>query len=130
MFEKNKVFCLACKSKTLGSYAIKAGAKVYVGFDAVPFSLNGNMIGKRAFRQIKFELRSAVYDSLLSAIENNYSFNQLSRYLKLRINKKRIDLMLNKEKKGKERRIKIARILGSIKNGITLFGDGEIRVND
>ncbi|MCP4350317.1 MAG: hypothetical protein GY795_32995 [Desulfobacterales bacterium] len=123
----NKIFCLACLSKSLGRAAIEQGAIVYLGFDEVQFSVSP-ILEKRVKALSKYELRTVLFESLTYSFKNNITFNQFSNYLKLRINKRRNELMLDKKHKGRKARVEVAKTLGRIKSGITLFGDGNTKL--
>ena len=129
IFKGKKVFCLACFSKDLGPDAISAGAKVYIGFGDIPFYLTDNFKEERVEAEVKTKLAKIIYQSLCIAIDENYSFNKLSTTLQLIINKERFNL-LSDTSPGRKFRVEIAKVLSRIKNGITMYGDGNLKLMD
>ncbi|CAA0214058.1 hypothetical protein [Tenacibaculum maritimum] len=131
-----KVFCLSCNSDTLGKLAIESGVKVFIGFSTIDFDNRDELIPNQNPRsyviaKTKYSLRKAVYQSIIFAIENNVSFYQLNQLLKINLNKEMDNLILNnKNKEGYLYYKTAADCLLTIKEGITLFGNGDIKLLD
>lgn len=129
VFLGKKIFCLACFSKDLGPSAMAAGAKVYLGFGDIPFYVTDNFKEERVEAAVKTKLGAIIFQTLSTSIDQNYSFNELSILLRLLIDKERFRL-LNDKSPGLKLRIEISKVLSRIKNGITMFGDGNLRLLD
>lgn len=127
LFKAKLVFCLACNSRELGSYAIESGAHVYIGFGDIPFYLTDNFKEDKIGAAVKNELSKIVFNSLRFAIENDYSFNQLSNHLMLLFDRRIFQLLMDKTS-GTAIRKEVAKVLSRIKNGITMFGNGNLKV--
>jgi hypothetical protein len=129
IFEGKKVFCLACNSSDLGKYAIGAGAKVFLGFGDIPFYLRENFKESIIEAGVKRELSLILFESLQLFVFKHWSFNQLSSYLQLLINKRR-SALLNDKSNGVNIRKEISNVLSRVKNGIAMFGNGELKIKD
>ncbi|MGH1335883.1 MAG: hypothetical protein ACRBFS_07120 [Aureispira sp.] len=131
-----KIFCLSCNSDTLGKLAIESGVKVFVGFSTIDFDSRDDLVGNQKPRanvmsKTKYSLRNAVYQSLIYSIENNLTFNQLCSLLKINLNKEMDKLIIdNKGKSGFKYYKTAADCLLTIKEGITIFGNGKIKLLD
>lgn len=131
-----KVFCLSCNSDTLGKLAIESGVKVFIGFSTIDFDSRNELISNQNPRssvicKTKYSLRKAVYQSLVYAIDNNITFYQLCNLLKINLNKEMDNLILNNKNKDGYKYYKTAAdCLLTIKEGITIFGDGNMRLLD
>jgi len=131
-----KVFCLSCNSDTLGNLAIESGVKVFIGFSTIDFDDRNELIANQNPRacviaKTKYSLRTAVYQSIVYALENNITFFELNQLLKINLNKEMDSLILNnKNKKGYKYYKTAADCLLTIKDGITLFGEGNIKMLD
>lgn len=131
-----KVFCLSCNSDSLGNLAIESGVKVFIGFSTIDFDDRNELILNQNPRlsvisKTKYSLRKAVYQALVYAIENNITFYELSYLLKINLNKEMDNLILsNKDKDGFKYYKTAADCLLTIKEGITIFGDGNLRLLD
>jgi hypothetical protein len=125
VFEGKKVFCLACHSRDLGKYAIGAGAEVFLGFGDIPFYIKENWKETTIEAALKKELATLIRICLGIFIEKNFTFNQLASYLELLFDKRRWELLADRSK-GTRIRIEVANILSQIKNGIVMFGNGEL----
>jgi hypothetical protein len=124
VFKGKKVFCLACNSSDLGTYAIDAGAQVFLGFGDVPFFIKEGYKQSVIEAAVKRELSTIIYDCLCLAIDNNLTFNELAKVLCISFNKRRLSL-LSEDRNGRNIRIQVANVLSRIKNGIKVFGDGD-----
>jgi hypothetical protein len=129
VFEGKKIFCLACFSRDLGKYALGAGAKVYLGFGDIPFYIREKYKEEIIEAGVKRELNEILSKSLELFICNNWSFNQLSSYLELSFDKRRSELLSDKSS-GIKIRIEISNVLSRVKNGLTMFGNGELKIRD
>lgn len=127
VFKGKNVFCLACNSRDLGPYAIKSGALVFIGFGDIPFYITENFKEDKIGAAVKRELSAIVSNSLIIAIENNHSFNKLSNHLMLSFDKKIFELLKDKTS-GTKIRKEVARVLSRVKNGITMFGNGNLKI--
>jgi len=127
VFSKNKVFALACFSKDLGPSAIKSGAKVYLGFGDIDFFVTENFKEQIVINIVKENLRKIICNTLCNAIDNDLTFNDLSRNICLSIDITRNNLQKNKEP-GRQARIEASKAFSKIKNGMTMFGDGNLLV--
>lgn len=123
VFNGKKVFCLACFSSALGEYAVKAGAKVFLGFGDIPFFVTENFKEQLVIDQVKNSLRDIIYTQITDCIDHNKSFNQLSLQITVAIGQLQNALLLNKEA-GLKLRTETYKVLSRIKNGITMFGNG------
>lgn len=136
VLQGKKVFCLSCNSDTLGKLAIESGVKVFIGFSTIDFDNRNELTSNQNPRssvivKTKYSLRKAVYQSLVYALEYNITFYELSNLLKINLNKEIDDLILtNKSKDGFKYYKTAADCLLTIKEGITLFGNGKIRLLD
>jgi hypothetical protein len=127
VFKGKNVFCLACNSNDIGSYALKAGARVFLGFDDISFYLNKDFKAEKVSANVKLELEKIVTNGLLIAIEQNLTFNRLAVNLRILFSNRYTELMRNKEK-GKSTRIEVARVLLKIRSGIKVQGNGELKL--
>ncbi len=127
VFKDKKILCLACNSKDLGSYAINAGAQVFLGFGEIPFYLTENFKEQDVINLVKENLRNVMYNSIVNAIDKNHTFNQLSVSISTSIDIAKNNLLLGKARDRKSR-IDANRALSKIKQGITMFGDGTLTV--
>jgi len=133
ILKDKKVFCLACDSNHIGRMAIEAGAKVFLGFDDIhinhhpKFNLHNHVKGHS-----RLLLCTAVFSAMTNSINKNYTFNQFADRLKLLINRNNdVFLSSHKGKKGyKKYYVTSANILQEIKEGIKVWGDGNVRVVD
>ena len=136
IFDSKRVLCVSCDSKTLGEAAIKAGAKVFIGFDTIRFfwpqktdqEVPFTGISRRANASCRYEFRKSLEESVTAAIDNNYTFNQLSTHLQLALQKRVNTKIQEKNTKLKKESLEVAKSLMNIKNGITMFGDGNVLV--
>ena len=131
-----KVFCLSCNSITLGKLAIESGAKVFIGFNTIDFDNREVLMPKENPRhyvisKTKYALRTAVFNSIKLAINENLTFSQIVHILKVNLNKEMDNLILmNKSKSGYKYYKEAANCILIIKEGIRLFGNGNIRILD
>jgi hypothetical protein len=136
ILEGKKVFCLSCNSDTLGKLAIEAGAKVFIGFSTIDFDERNELLPSQNPRQYviaktKFALRESVFNSISLALNKNLSFYQLLHLLKITLNKEMDSLILNNKKNNGFKYYKTAaNCLLTIKEGISLFGNGDLRILD
>lgn len=127
IFQGKKVFCLACYSKDLGPQAMAAGSKVYLGFGDIPFYIKENYKESKIESAVKNNLKEIIGRAIELSITYNWSFNKLSSFIELSIDKRRLDLLFDKSS-GKKIRLEVSNVLSRIKNGLTMFGNGELTV--
>lgn len=131
-----KVFCLSCNSESLGNLAINSGAIVFIGFSTIDFDIRDELIGKQKPRSYvvsksKYSLRNAVYQTLANAMENNLTFHEIHSLLKVNLNKEMDELIItNKKKPGYKYYKSAADCLLTIRQGIRLFGNGNVNFLD
>lgn len=142
LFRGYKIFCLTCNSNDLGHISVSNGAKVFIGFDHVYFDEEmhvrdvnnpdgGIYRGTKVYPISKWELRKAIFSSLTTAIDNNLSFNCFVNYLKLYLDKANDRLVISsKGHSGRKYYLRAANSLQLIKEGIKIWGDGGVRMND
>lgn len=131
VFRGKSIFCLACHSRDIGEAALKAGAKVFLGFDDIPFFVTEKFKEERVEAAVKLELKTILQKVLVFSIDNGLTFNELSNLLILAFDRKRFELMLNADP-GRALRLEVAKVLSRIKGGITIYGDGlqSLRVDE
>jgi hypothetical protein len=127
VFKGKSVFCLACNSNELSSYALENGASVYLGFDDIPFYVREDFKVERIIESVKIELEQVITKGLCQAIELGFSFNQLALYLRMLFSQRYFELLKNKEK-GRTTRVEVAKTLLKIRGGIKVHGNGEIKL--
>jgi hypothetical protein len=127
IFAGKSVFCLACNSNDLSSYAMANNANVFLGFDDIPFYVREDFKVERITELVKNELEQVITKGLCQAIENNFSFNQLALYLRMLFSQRYFELMKDKEK-GRTTKVEVAKTLLKIRSGIKVHGDGEIKL--
>jgi hypothetical protein len=128
VFKKQSIFCLACFSRDLGMNAIKAGANVFLGFGDIPFYIKEKYKADKVEAFVKRELGEIIKRILTGFIKERWTFNKLSINLQLAIDKRRLELLLDK-KPGLKVRKEVANVLSRIKGGITMFGDGNYTID-
>ncbi len=127
VFNGKAVFCLACNSNDLGEYAIKNGAKVYLGFDDIPFYIKENFKEDVISNFVKTHLEQIITSTIIIAIEKDFTFNQFALRLRISFDKHRIDLMTSNNS-GRATKIQVANVLSVIRNGIRIHGDGTLKI--
>lgn len=134
--DSKKVFCLSCNSTTLGNLAIENGVKVFIGFSTIDFDEREVLLPKQNPRQCvisktKYSLRKSVYNAIKYSISNDLTFNQLIHLLKVFLNQEIDNLILpHKSNDGFKYYESAANCLLTIKEGIKLFGDGDLKLKD
>lgn len=135
VLKNQKIFCLSCNSNEIGDMAISAGTKVFIGFDDIDFEykkyLNNDPPNpnKHVIANTKYELRKAVYLSLIQGFDEELSFYYFAKLLKLYLNKASDRLVLNyKNHRGKKYYFRVANNLQLIKDGIKIFGDVNLKL--
>jgi hypothetical protein len=123
-----KVICLSCNSNMeLATMANQIGTKVFIGFGNILFDeesfFKKGKIKRPIVERSKYEIRQVLFQALCMAIDNQISFKYFVNYLKLLINKKCDDLILNGNRK---KNLRVANFLIEFKLGIKLIGNGEI----
>ena len=126
IFKGKSVFALACFSEKLGYAAIDAGATVYLGFGNIPL-YNEHNSDKTTEKLLKDELTDILCAAINFSIENNTTFNQLSNNLNLLFERKRYNL-LSCHGHVRQRNIQVSNALSIIKNGMKMFGNGDIKI--
>lgn len=131
IFEHKKIFCLACNSNYIGSTIVnKFDTQVFLGFNDVEFDYpkkNYYKPNKTVESIAKYEFVRIVKNSLSESIKNSYSFYQCASLLRLRINKTCDHYILDfKENKSCKYMLKVANCLNLIKEGIMVWGDGNL----
>jgi len=132
IFKDKIVFCLSCNSKFLGEKAILNGTKGYIGFGDIPaseaeFKVSGcSRISKYLVAQMKSEINLIMKTTILEAIVNSYTLEQLYNSIIFFINK-RIAYHLV-EKKRKNDRYLLTDYLYFIKKDICLYGDRNSKI--
>jgi len=130
-----KIFCLSCNSTTLGQLAINAGAKVFIGFSTIDFddrdalALNENP-RPGVVAKTKYSLRKSVFQSIAFGVENDISFYSLVQLLRINLNKEADELILEgKRRVGFKYYKSAADCLMTIKEGVSIYGDGNMKIN-
>ncbi|MBC8487566.1 MAG: hypothetical protein H8D45_16165 [Bacteroidetes bacterium] len=132
IFKDKKVFCLSCySSDKLGDIAIEKGAKTFVGFGEIPTELSEfeeeqEQPLKRIISDFKGIIQETVRESLIFALHNDLSINQMILHLKLLLNKKHGDVIINH--KGKRDRRELGEFIYKMKKQIKVFGNGDFKV--
>jgi hypothetical protein len=118
-----KVIAFSCYSNGLAEMAIKAGVKVYIGFETIRFDYVANCEKGISFQKIrervKCEIRHFLYDSITFAIDKGLDFDGLSRHMRIVLNNRLRNVLLSKHKHKEE----IAGILLEIKTGMKVYGN-------
>lgn len=124
----NKIIAFCCNSNGVAEAAVKAGAKVAIGFESIRFDYQENIERGVKFKKIqqtvKYEIRCFLYDSIVYAIDRKLSFDDLVKHMRLLLNKRYKQILCSGHKHNQE----IAAILLEIKMGIKLFGDPNLSV--
>jgi len=135
IFKDRKVFCLTCDSNIIAKEAISRGARVFIGFDSIYFdrkqSSESYKWNKHVVNTTKHELRKCMFSTLLHAWENDLTYFQCAGYLKLLINKANDRLILDyRNHRGRKFYHRSAECLQLIKEGIRVWGDGDLRISE
>ena len=130
-----KVFCMTCDSNRIARAAISEGARVFVGFNSIYFGREDLMGADTCSRYVvditKHRLRKCVLSAILYAWKNDLTYLQCIYHLKLLINKTNDNLILGyKHHRGKRFYHQAADSLQLIKEGIRVWGDGNLRFSD
>jgi len=134
VFADKKIFCLSCNSgEELATLAIEQSANVFIGFKDIPtdvgeFKKLGYSVDELTVGIFIKHLNEIVINSMLTAIKDNLNYNEIKSILRLWTNIQSFNLIL--ENKGDANRRIVSDALYHFKNGIKVFGNGEIRFND
>jgi len=135
VLKDRKVFCMTCDSNRIATEVISQGARVFVGFDSIYFDRKDLMETDKWNKYVvditKHRLRKCVLSAILYAWENDLTYFQCAYHLKLLINKTNDNLILGyKHHRGKRFYHRAADSLQLIKEGIRVWGDGNLRLTD
>ncbi|MBU3947641.1 MAG: hypothetical protein KJ882_09520 [Proteobacteria bacterium] len=130
-----KVFCMTCDSNSFAEVAIREGARVFVGFGNIYFDrkdlIETGKWSKNVVDITKHRLRECVLSAILYAWEKNLTYSQCIYRIKLLINIANDNLILGyKHHRGKKFYHRAADNLQLIKEGIRVWGDGDLRLYD
>lgn len=132
-FQGKAVFCLSCKGNEHAAEAIQKGARVFVGFDDVPFSrfdlATGAEIPLHSLtKHCQSLILSAVIVFLYRLIQRGETFNDAVSYLRLWVRRHAIEFV--RQNILEQHRNDVAYLFLRMAETIRLSGDGSLRFSD
>ena len=132
-FSKKKIFCLSCRSvDNIGKWSIEeGGAKVFIGFGDIPTDSidyqEDEHINIDAMTQFRQSLNQVVKLSLLKAIKENMTFEQLALLIKINVHKE-VERLIKLNSKTDDTTYKVIWNLLLFKSKMKLFGNKDCRL--
>lgn len=130
VFAGKRVICLSCNSAVeLAAMACAAGAQAFVGFTEVPtdkgeFNKMQLILKENEIDIFNQELSLIIRNSLMRGLESNLTFNETVSMIRYWVNVRSRKLIL--QNRANEGVRTIADAFFTFKNGISVFGDGEL----
>ena len=127
------VFCLSCKGNEHAAEAIQKGARVFVGFDDVPFyrfdPVTGNEVPLRSLtKHCQGLILSTVTATFERLIHRGASFDDAIDYLRLWVRRAAVEFVRNQ--KSEQHRNDIAYLFLKMEETVRVHGDGKLRFGD